>query len=121
VLATMSATGRPDLVPCCFALDGVRWYSAIDDKPKTTVRLQRLENVSADARVTLLFDSYSEDWERLWWVRAAGRARVLDDGSERDDAVALLLAKYPQYRTHALDGPVVAAALERWQAWAAHP
>jgi hypothetical protein len=31
--------------------------------------------------------------------------------------VCLLLAKYPQYQSHRLDGPVLAIRLERWLSW----
>ena len=44
-LATVSPDGRPHLVPLCFALDGEVLYSAVDDKPKRSKRLQRVENI----------------------------------------------------------------------------
>ena len=40
--------------------------------------------------MTILVDHYEEDWGRLWWVRLRGRARVLDEGDERERALALL-------------------------------
>ena len=49
-LATIGPDGRPDLVPVTFALDGdtsrARIVIAVDHKPKTTRRLQRLANVT---------------------------------------------------------------------------
>jgi hypothetical protein len=33
----------------------------------------------------------------------------------------LLRSKYPQYRSHALTGPVLALELEEWRTWAAEP
>lgn len=72
--------------------------SAVDDKPKTTRRLQRLENIRRDPRVTLLVDEYDEDWSNLWWVRADGQARVVESGSELAAPVAWLCDKYEQYR-----------------------
>ena len=47
----------------------------------------------------------------------SGEARVLDAGSERDHALALLKAKYPQYRDEPPPGPVLAVAITRWHAW----
>ena len=41
-LGTVRPDGRPHIVVCCFALAGEVVYSAVDDKPKTTVALQRL-------------------------------------------------------------------------------
>jgi PPOX class probable F420-dependent enzyme len=121
-LGTIGPDGFTHLVPCCFAVEGTVLYSAVDDKPKISPRLRRLDNVSADERVTLLVDHYDEEWERLWWIRASGTARVLpsvaaDQPSEHDRAVRLLLAKYTQYATHRLDGPVLAVTLSRWRTW----
>ena len=83
-LATVRPDGRPHVVVCCYALEGDRAWTAIDAKPKTGAPLQRLANVRANPRASLLVDHYEEDWSRLWWVRLRGRARVLDDGVERD-------------------------------------
>ena len=117
-LATVRPDGRPDVVPCCFALaDDGRLFTAVDGKPKSTRRLQRLANVRARPDVTVLVDAYDEDWARLWWVRVRGVARVVPDG---DPAVALALgllaAKYPQYRAAPPAGPVleVTAGAIRW-------
>ena len=44
-LATVTPSGRPHIVPCCFVLDGDTVYSAVDDKPKSTFDLVRLENL----------------------------------------------------------------------------
>ena len=82
-LATIGADGRPHLVPICFALEGDVLYSAVDEKPKRSKRLQRLENIRNRPDVAVLVDHYDEDWERLWWVRLEGTASVLEGGSER--------------------------------------
>ncbi len=116
-LATVDAKGRPSIVPCCFVLDGETVYSAVDDKPKSTTRLARLENVNNDPAAVLLVDHYDEDWATLWWVRVRGSGRSVTDEEERGRAVALLRAKYPQYATHALDGPVLAIDVESWRSW----
>ena len=118
-LATVDAAGQPHLVPCCFVLDGLTAYSAVDDKPKRSPRLQRLANVQVRPVASLLIDEYSDDWATLWWIRASGPAQVVEAGPPHDRAVRLLLAKYPQYLHHRLDGPILAIELVRWQSWAA--
>lgn len=115
-LATLGAEG-PHLVPICFALDGEVLYSAVDEKPKRSRRLQRLENIRARAAVSVLVDHYEEDWTRLWWVRLDGTARVHEDGPERERGLELLGAKYEQYRVEPPTGPVIAVRIERWRSW----
>jgi PPOX class probable F420-dependent enzyme len=115
-LATVSATHRPHVVPCCFVLDSDTLYSAVDAKPKTTMALQRLENIRSNGAVSLLVDHYEEDWTRLWWVRVDGTAAVAGE-TERQVAIDLLSAKYEQYRSSPPPGPVVAIAIERWRMW----
>jgi PPOX class probable F420-dependent enzyme len=115
-LATTGAEG-PHLVPVCFALVGDVIYSAIDHKPKTGRPLRRLENVRADPRVAVLADHYEDDWKRLWWVRADGRARILGEGDESAAALAELTAKYPQYRADPPNGPVLAVDVVQWNSW----
>ena len=117
-LATTDPDGRPHLVPIVFALDGDKLYSAVDRKPKRSSTLRRIENARARPDVTILVDHYEEDWGRLWWIRLRGRARVLDDGDERDRALALLQEKYPQYRTEPPDGPVLGVDITEVREWA---
>ena len=71
-------------MPFTFALDRHpgqedRIYSAVDAKPKSTTDLRRLRNIRANPWVAVLADHYEDDWGALWWVRADGRATVLDD------------------------------------------
>jgi PPOX class probable F420-dependent enzyme len=118
-LATIDPDGRPHLVPIVFALDGDTLYSAVDRKPKRSRRLRRVENARSRPDVTILVDHYEDDWRLLWWIRLRGRARVLDDGDERDRALALLAEKYPQYREAAPDGPVLAVDVSEIREWTA--
>jgi PPOX class probable F420-dependent enzyme len=120
-LATVRPDGRPHVVVCCFALHGSRVWTAVDAKPKATVRLQRLANVRAHPWASLLVDHYDEDWGALWWVRVDGPAAVLDGGDERDEAIAALVAKYEQYAAAPPDGPVIALVAERISGWSARP
>jgi len=116
-LATVTADGRPHLVPCCFALSGDTIYSAIDHKPKSTRRLQRLENLRTNPNASLLVDHYADDWSTLWWVRADGTGRIVDDGAKLAEANTLLAAKYSQYRDFPPAGPVIAIAVSTWRGW----
>jgi PPOX class probable F420-dependent enzyme len=82
------------------------------------MRLQRLANIAATGRVSLLADLYDDDWTRLWWVRADGCAEIESattaDGAEAIDA---LIAKYPQYETSPPRGPVIVIAIARLSGW----
>ena len=120
-LGTVARDGRPRLVPICFALAGDVVYHAVDQKPKATRALARLADIAADPRATVLADHYEEDWSALWWVRADGRARVLEDTGavEAAHALDLLAERYPQYRERRPEGPVVALDIERVRGWSA--
>jgi PPOX class probable F420-dependent enzyme len=116
-LATIDPDGRPHLVPIVFALDADTLYSAVDRKPKRSRTLRRIENARARPDVTILVDHYEDEWDRLWWIRLRGRARVLDEGEEKDRALALLAAKYEQYRDEPPDGPVLAVDIAEVRLW----
>ena len=120
-LATADAAGVPHVVPVCFALAGDSVYIAIDRKPKSGRPLKRLRNIAGNPQVVLTADRYDdEDWSRLRWVMLRGRAEVLEDGGEHDDAQRILRAKYPQYRTMDLAPlPVIAIRIERVTGWSA--
>lgn len=120
-LATVDARGRPRVVPCCFALAGDVVYTAIDDvKPKSTLALRRVDDVRAHPDVALVVDQYDDtDWSQLWWVRARGTARVVDDDAERARALELLAAKYAQYAEHPPPGDVIAIEITDWKSWSA--
>jgi PPOX class probable F420-dependent enzyme len=118
-LATIDPDGRPHLVPIVFAVEGDTLYSAVDRKPKRSRTLRRIENARARPDVTVLVDHYENDWAGLWWIRLRGRARVLDEGEERERALALLTAKYPQYRIEPPDGAVLAVDITDVREWQA--
>lgn len=121
-LATADRSGRPHVVPIVFALDGDTVVSAVDHKPKSSTSLKRFANVAENPSVSLLVDDYNEEWDRLWWARADGTARVLDPGSpQADRAVDLLAGRYPQYQQHRPGGQVLAVEVRRWSGWSASP
>jgi PPOX class probable F420-dependent enzyme len=116
-LATVRPDGAPHVVPAVFALDGETAWMVVDEKPKRHRALQRLANVRAEPRVSLLVDRYDEDWERLWWVRADGTARIAEAGPELELAIGLLRERYPQERERPPLGPAIAVRIERWSWW----
>jgi PPOX class probable F420-dependent enzyme len=117
-LATLGAdAGFPHLVPATFALHEGRVVIAVDHKPKRHQNLARLRNIEADDRVCALADAYTDDdWTRLWWVRADGRARILTGGA-REAPLDALAAKYPQYVADRPTGPVIQITVERLSGW----
>lgn len=110
-LATADGDGRPHAVPVCFAVDGDRLVTPIDEKPQAAAAdtLRRSRDVRENPRVALVVDHYVEDWSRLGWLQVRGTATHLaPDESAHRSAVAALRAKYDQYADHALDErPVV--------------
>lgn len=118
-LATVGDDGRPHIVPICFALDDHRLYFAVDFKPKRTTNLKRLRNLAAHPAVSVLIDHYEADWNRLWWVRLDGPARLITERGEVERALNLLIQRYEQYRTTRPAGPVVAITIERMSGWSA--
>jgi PPOX class probable F420-dependent enzyme len=103
-------------VPICFALDGDTLYTAVDEKPKRTRRLARLQDIEADPRVDVLIDHYEEDWRGLWWVRLRGRARVVEHD---EHALELLVRKYPQYGERPPQGPFIVVGIDERAEWSA--
>ncbi|WP_127355607.1 TIGR03668 family PPOX class F420-dependent oxidoreductase [Actinacidiphila soli] len=117
-LATVDAGGRPHLVPLVFAVRDDLVVSAVDHKPKRSPRLKRLHNIATNPAVCLLADAYDDDWDRLWWARADGFARLATPQEARD-AVALLRERYEPYRRWPPDGPVMLVVVRRWRGWRA--
>jgi len=118
-LASVDRNGRPHVVPFCFALSGDRIVSVVDQKPKQTLQLRRLENIRRCPDVQLVVDHYDDDWAVLWWVRVSGRGRVIDHGPAHAAAVDLLATKYGQYRDRRPAGPVLVIDITRIIGWQA--
>lgn len=117
-LATIDPDGAPNVVPLVFAVEGDTLYSSVDEKPKRSRELRRLENLRRDPRFMLLVDHYEEEWPAVWWVRLRGRGRVIERGAERERALRLLAEKYDQYEEQAPQGAVIALDVEDWRGWA---
>jgi PPOX class probable F420-dependent enzyme len=122
-LATADASAIPHVVPVCFVLAGSGIFSVIDDKPKPTrTRLRRLRNLAANPRASLLVDHYEEDWNELWFVMVEGPTTLVTSESAFVEIVAMLRAKYPQYRAMNLafaTHPMNRLAVERVVSWQA--
>jgi PPOX class probable F420-dependent enzyme len=119
-LATVTPSGQPHVVPLCFTVNGDEIFSVVDFKPKSTIDLVRLENVRANPNASLIVDHYDDDrWDRLWWVRIDGPARVVESGAEYTTAIQLLRGKYPQYALRRPTGPVIALTARHWTGWSA--
>lgn len=119
-LSTVSADGQPHCVPVTFAIDGDTAAIAVDHKPKSTVNLKRLANIEQNPKVCLLVDVYSDDWSQLWWARADGTAQVITEAEQREHALDLLEARYPQYADRRPEGPVILVRVDQWSGWSFH-
>lgn len=118
-LATVRPDGAPHVVPVVFALEDEVVSIAVDHKPKRSTRLQRLVNLRAEPRCSLLADHYDDDWTRLWWARADGDAEVVDEPAPDHPGLQALAARYPAHREQPPSGPLILVAVHRWWGWAA--
>lgn len=118
-LATAGRDGRPHVVPCTFAIDDLgRIVIGIDNKPKTSINLRRLRNISENPQVSLIADHYDNDWNQLWWARADGTAAIERSGAAHQAHWSQLTSKYPQYDGQVLEGPMILVTVESWSGWA---
>src|SRR3984893_18618855 len=118
-LANADARAGPHLVPVCFVLIEATLYITSEQKPKGDVSaLKRLRNIIENPVAAFVADPWAEDWTRLGWVMLRGPAEILADGTEHDQAQALLRSRYPQYQEMVLDDlPVIAIRIERVTSW----
>lgn len=117
-LSTVTPANKPHVVPVTFVLVDGEVVTAIDHKPKKTRRLRRLTNIEANPAASLLVDHYSDDWDRLWWVRFDGLATIAAD---HPGAVAEFEDKYQQYRSHPPQGPFIVLTMEKLSWWESTP
>jgi len=89
----------------------------VDDKPKTTLQLQRLRNIESNPWASLLVDHYTEDWAGLWWIRVDGVATIETSGGRWDTARSALAAKYDQYLERPPEGAAIFLAMDRVTHW----
>lgn len=115
-LALLDADGHPRVQPVTFALLSTTLVTAIDAKPKQQGVPKRVERLENDPRATLTVDRYDDDWTRLAWVQVLAEARV---GDLHDEARRALEAKYAQYASTALTGPLITLEPLRILCWRA--
>ena len=112
-VATVQPDGAPHVVPVCPVVEGDR---VIFESGAGTGKTR---NLSADARVSICWDEYVDDWDTLSQVIAFGRVRALE-GAERAHAVSLLEDKHPQFLTQTTIGDddwVCEVKVERVSSW----
>lgn len=95
-LATADRRAVPHVVAVCFAMSEGTLYITIDEKPKRDpgTTLKRVRNIMENPAVAVVVDRYDDDWALLGWVMLRGRAEILTDGMEHDDAQALLRSRW---------------------------
>lgn len=117
-VGTIDEHVRAHLVPVTFVIDRDTFYSPTDAAPRPVKRLRNLEHHPG---VTILVDSYDEDWAKVWWIRMRGTGRTVGESPEHAHARQLLTAKYPQFASAPPDegaGPMLAVDVEEWLGWA---
>lgn len=120
-LATADRTGRPHVVPVCYAIRDEALYITLDEKPKRQgITPKRLRNLAENPEAAVIVDHYDDDWSRLGWIMLRGRAEILRGGEEHDAAQMLLRGRYPQYRMMDLCPlAVIALRISRVTTWGA--
>lgn len=120
-LATADKDGHPTLIPICYAFDGARFYTPLDEKPKSieASKLKRVRNIEARHEASLLIDQYADDWSRLGYVLIQSQADLVSpDHPLHAIALPLLRARYIQYQTMALEHlPVIVLTPLRVSSW----
>jgi PPOX class probable F420-dependent enzyme len=117
-LATVNSDRRPHLVPVTFALRGKAIVTVTDAKPKSSSVLQRHRNVASQPHVSVLVDEYDDDWTKLWWARADGRATLLTQAdNDYANGLSALVEKYPQYAAQSPSGLMIWIQVISWSGW----
>jgi PPOX class probable F420-dependent enzyme len=134
VLATTDPRGHPRLVPICHVvgeaddpLGRPRLYTPLDEKPKASPdphALGRVRDLLVLPAAVVLVDRWDEDWAHLGWLRVYGTAEILEpqprEREEHSAVVALLRAKYAQYRVQRLEErPVIRITISEARSWGA--
>ena len=112
-LATVDGDGNPHVIPVCYAFDGSRFYTPLDEKPKRVEghQLQRVRNIMTHSTVALVIDQYDDDWSQLGYILIRGQAELIppEQTGVHSQAIVLLRERYRQYRTMALEKHAVIA------------
>ena len=93
-LATTDKKSIPHNVPICPLLDNSKLYFG------TAADAKKVRNIEANRNVTLIFDEYTEAWERLAGIMIQGQARIISTREFREIR-RKIYTKYPQYQSTA--------------------
>ena len=115
-VCSITPDGGP-VVVVTFAVIGLNVVHMIDEKPKTTHQLQRLQNVETLPVAAMLVDHYDDDWHQLWWVRVGWEVVIEKDGGNWWEARSRLKGKYRQYRNAPPSGPAIFLSIDRLSHW----
>lgn len=111
---TTVADNVPHVVPVVFVrLDGLI-FCPIDGKPKSKGILRRVRNLEINPCAALALDHYSEDWEKLWWLRLDCQASI---ESMSPEVARLLRQKYRGYETYDVGSSVIKLSCYNWNFW----
>ena len=121
-MATVDKSGKPLVLPICYAYDGNCIYTPIDKKPKRVapMELKRIKNIVINPNVSVLIDRYYEDWTRIAYIIIHGTAIVIHRGKEYQESLRILSEKYRQYKYMKLSQlglPVVKIIPDRFISW----
>ena len=120
-LATANERGQPSVLPVCYAYDGSRFYTPLDEKPKrvSPTELRRVRDIQANPSVSLVIDQYDDEWSHLRYVRVRAHAElVAPEANGHAEALRLLRERYVQYRAMALEErPIIALTPESVISW----
>src|SRR5204863_5666772 len=94
-VATVSKSG-PHIVPVCPLFDRGSIYFGSD---KAT---QKVHNLGRNPRIAVVFDEYSDDWERICGVMVQGRAEFITGGAQFRRIRELMFAKFEPYKNEGL-------------------
>ena len=90
-VATAGEDGMPHVVPVCHVLaDGKIYFGTGSDS-------QKARHLTANPRLAVLVDLYSEEWSLSRGVMVQGTVRLLRRGREFRKIRTLLYRKYPHY------------------------
>lgn len=121
-MSTVDKSGKPLVLPICYAYDGNYIYTPIDKKPKrvSPMQLKRIKNIAINPSVSIVIDRYYEDWSRIAYIIILGTAEVIDGGKEYGESLRILSEKYHQYKHMKLPQlglPVIKITPNRFISW----
>ena len=90
-LGTVGHDGTPHNVPVCTVAANGRIYFATEKDAR------KVRNLRKNPRVALVFDHYSENWQRLAGAMIVGTSVIMDQGAAFRRARQALYRKYKSY------------------------